>query len=66
MLTGQGGNIGIYIGETHVFMIDDQLDRLSEKLKNTISCLTEKPIAFLFNTHMHGDPLTRKNFKAMF
>ncbi len=55
MLTGQGGNIGIYVGETHVFMIDDQFDRLSEKLKTAISSLTDKPIAFLFNTHMHGD-----------
>ncbi len=55
MLTGQGGNIGVYIGETHVFMIDDQFDRLSEKLKTAISSLTDKPIAFLFNTHMHGD-----------
>lgn len=55
MLTGQGGNIGIYVGETHVFMIDDQFERLSEKLKTAISSLTDKPIAFLFNTHMHGD-----------
>lgn len=55
MLTGQGGNIGIYVGETHVFMIDDQFDRLSEKLKVAINSLTDKPIAFLFNTHMHGD-----------
>lgn len=55
MLTGQGGNIGIYVGETHVFMIDDQFERLSEKLKVAISGLTDKPIAFLFNTHMHGD-----------
>jgi len=55
MLTGQGGNIGIYVGEDHVFMIDDQFARLSDKLKTTISSLTDKPIAFLFNTHMHGD-----------
>jgi glyoxylase-like metal-dependent hydrolase (beta-lactamase superfamily II) len=55
MLTGQGGNIGIFVGETHVFMIDDQFDRLSEKIKTAISSLTEKPLAFLFNTHMHGD-----------
>lgn len=55
MLTGQGGNIGIYVGETHVLMIDDQFDRLSEKLKVAINSLTDKPIAFLFNTHMHGD-----------
>ena len=55
MLTGQGGNIGIYVGEEYVFMIDDQFDRLSDKIKATINQLSEKPIAFLFNTHMHGD-----------
>ncbi len=55
MLTGQGGNIGIYVGDTNVFMIDDQFDILSEKIKTAISELTDKPIATLFNTHMHGD-----------
>lgn len=55
MLTGQGGNIGIYVGEKYVFMIDDQFDRLSKQIKASISTLTDKPIAFLFNTHMHGD-----------
>ncbi|MGB5386756.1 MAG: MBL fold metallo-hydrolase [Eudoraea sp.] len=55
MLTGQGGNIGIYIGQKNVFMIDDQFDRLSDKIKAAIKSLTNKPIAFLFNTHMHGD-----------
>jgi cyclase len=55
MLTGQGGNIGIYVGETNVFMIDDQFDRLSDKIKTSITSLTDKPIVTLFNTHMHGD-----------
>lgn len=55
MLTGQGGNIGIYVGEKHVFMIDDQFDHLSDKIKTAISKITDKPIAFLFNTHLHGD-----------
>lgn len=55
MLTGQGGNIGIYVGAEYVFMIDDQFDHLSEKIKTAIGTLTDKPIAFLFNTHMHGD-----------
>lgn len=55
MLTGQGGNIGIYVGETNVFMIDDQFDHLSAKIKTAIGTLTDKPIATLFNTHMHGD-----------
>jgi len=55
MLTGQGGNIGIYVGETYVFMIDDQFDRISTENKAAIRTISDKPIAFLFNTHMHGD-----------
>ncbi len=55
MLTGQGGNIGIYVGEEYVFMIDDQFERLNQKIKSAIATLSDKPIAFLFNTHMHGD-----------
>lgn len=55
MLTGQGGNIGIYVGAESVFMIDDQFERLSDAIKKTIKSLTDKPISFLFNTHMHGD-----------
>ncbi|WKB81624.1 MBL fold metallo-hydrolase [Cellulophaga lytica] len=55
MLTGQGGNIGVYIGEDYVFMIDDQFSRLSLKIKQAIKSITTKPIAYLLNTHMHGD-----------
>ncbi len=55
MLTGSGGNIGIYVGEDNVFMIDDQFAPLSEKIKTAIGTLTNKPISYLVNTHMHGD-----------
>ncbi|MCK5442416.1 MAG: MBL fold metallo-hydrolase [Maribacter sp.] len=55
MLTGQGGNIGIYIGQNTIFMIDDQFERLSNQIKKAIGSLTDQPISFLFNTHMHGD-----------
>ena len=55
MLTGQGGNIGISIGEDGVFMIDDQFARLSEKILIAIRKLSDKPIKILVNTHYHGD-----------
>jgi glyoxylase-like metal-dependent hydrolase (beta-lactamase superfamily II) len=55
MLTGQGGNIGISIGEDGVFMIDDQFARLSEKILIAIRKLSDKPIKLLVNTHWHGD-----------
>ncbi|WP_136466064.1 MBL fold metallo-hydrolase [Flagellimonas onchidii] len=55
MLTGRGGNIGIYVGDNRVFMIDDQFAPLSNKIKAAIATLTNKPISYLVNTHMHGD-----------
>lgn len=55
MLTGNGGNIGIYLGTEQVFMVDDQFAPLSEKIKAAIATLTNKPISYLVNTHMHGD-----------
>ncbi|WP_190811133.1 MBL fold metallo-hydrolase [Flagellimonas sp. S3867] len=55
MLTGRGGNIGIYVGNDQVFMVDDQFAPLSNKIKAAISTLTDKPISYLVNTHMHGD-----------
>ena len=32
MLKGQGGNIGLFVGEDAVFMIDDQFARLTPKI----------------------------------
>lgn len=55
MLTGRGGNIGIYVGNDKVFMVDDQFAPLSNKIKATIATLTDKPVTYLVNTHMHGD-----------
>ncbi len=55
MLIGQGGNIGVSIGEDGVFVIDDQFARLSPKIISAIRTLSDKPIKFLANTHWHGD-----------
>ena len=55
MLVGAGGNIGISTGEDGVFMVDDQFAPLSEKIQAAISTLSDKPVKFLMNTHLHGD-----------
>ena len=44
MLKGRGGNIGVYVGQDNVFMIDDQFAPLSKKIKEAIETLTDKPI----------------------
>ena len=55
MLTGQGGNIGVMIGEDGTFMIDDQFAPLSEEILQTIEALGGEAPRFLINTHFHGD-----------
>jgi glyoxylase-like metal-dependent hydrolase (beta-lactamase superfamily II) len=55
MLSGQGGNIGVCVGEDGVFLIDDQFAPLTPQIVEEIRKLSEKPVRFVFNTHWHGD-----------
>jgi cyclase len=54
-LEGQGGNVGLLVGDDGVLLIDDQFAPLSEKLLAAIRELSDKPIRMLVNTHVHGD-----------
>ncbi|HEU5460763.1 MAG TPA: MBL fold metallo-hydrolase [Nitrososphaeraceae archaeon] len=55
MLKGSGGNIIVSAGQDGVFMVDDQFAPLTEKIKETISKITDQPIKFVINTHLHPD-----------
>lgn len=55
MLKGQGGNIGLFVGEDGAFMIDDQFAVLTPKILKAIKGITDKPVKYLINTHWHGD-----------
>jgi len=55
MLIGQGGNIGVSVGEDGVFVIDDQFAQLTPKILDAIKKLSDKPIQYVVNTHYHGD-----------
>ena len=54
-LEGRGGNVGLFIGDDGVFLIDDQYAPLTDKIVAAIRTLSDKPIRFLINTHMHPD-----------
>ena len=54
-LEGQGGNIGLSIGDDGVVMIDDQFAPLSDRIRSTINGISNGNIRFLINTHVHGD-----------
>ncbi len=55
MLTGQGGNIGLFIGPDGTFLIDDQFAPLTEKILAAIKAVGGEQPKFLINTHYHGD-----------
>ena len=54
-LQGQGGNIGVSVGEDGVVMIDDQYAPLTDKIVAAIRGISDGDIRFLINTHVHGD-----------
>jgi cyclase len=55
MLKGRGGNIAISAGEDGVYIIDDQVQPLTDQLLVAISKISDQPIRFVINTHYHGD-----------
>lgn len=54
-LEGRGGNIGLSVGEDGVVMIDDQFAQLTDRIVAAIREISDGPIRFVINTHIHGD-----------
>jgi glyoxylase-like metal-dependent hydrolase (beta-lactamase superfamily II) len=54
-LEGQGGNVGVLVGDDGVLIIDDQFAPLTEKIMAAVKKLSTKPVRLLVNTHVHGD-----------
>jgi len=50
-----GGNIGLSIGEDGVVMIDDSMPPMLSIMETAIKSVTDNPVDFLINTHVHGD-----------
>ena len=55
MLTGQGGNIGVCVGDDGIVIVDDQYAGLAPKIISALNGISDKPIRFIINTHYHGD-----------
>jgi len=54
-LEGEGGNIGLSVGEDGIIIIDDQFAPLTEKILAAIRTISSAEIRFLINTHVHDD-----------
>lgn len=55
MLAGRGGNMGACVGPDGILLIDDQFAPLAEKIRAALRDLDPGPLAFILNTHHHGD-----------
>ena len=58
MLEGANGfssNIGLFIGDEHVLLVDDGMAYITADLLATVEELAGKPADFVVNTHVHGD-----------
>lgn len=54
-LEGEGGRIGVLAGPDGILMVDSQFAPLSERILAAIRKISDGPIRFLINTHVHGD-----------
>jgi glyoxylase-like metal-dependent hydrolase (beta-lactamase superfamily II) len=54
-LFGNGGNIGVSVGEDGVFLIDDQFAPLTPAINAALAELSAAPVHFVLNTHWHFD-----------
>jgi glyoxylase-like metal-dependent hydrolase (beta-lactamase superfamily II) len=55
MLVGAGGNTTIQVGEEGVLVVDTQFAPLSDRILAAIRSLSDKPIRYVVNTHLHPD-----------
>ncbi len=55
MLVGRGGNLGVSYGPDGVFLVDDQLAPLTDRILAALRELHEDPPRFVLNTHWHFD-----------
>jgi cyclase len=55
MLMGRGGNIGLTVGTDGAAIIDDQFADMAPKIRAAVAMLSDQPVEFVINTHLHGD-----------
>ena len=55
MLVGAGGNITVQVGDDGVLLVDAGLAGTTDKVYAAIKSLSDKPIRYIINTHLHAD-----------
>jgi glyoxylase-like metal-dependent hydrolase (beta-lactamase superfamily II) len=55
LLEGAGGNISASVGPDGILIVDDEFLPLAEKIDAALGKLSDKPLQYVVNTHVHGD-----------
>ncbi|HTC51799.1 MAG TPA: MBL fold metallo-hydrolase [Steroidobacteraceae bacterium] len=55
MLVGAGGNITVQTGSDGVLLVDTGLAPMSDKVLAAVRTLSDKPIRYIIDTHVHAD-----------
>ena len=55
MMVGPGGNVTIQIGKDGVLLVDTMFAPLAPRIAAEIKKLTDKPVRYIIDTHMHAD-----------
>jgi cyclase len=52
---GVAGNIGVFISENGLVLVDDQWEIIEDLILETIKSISKKDLSFIINTHFHHD-----------
>ena len=52
---GGGGNVGVFAGDDGVLLVDSLFAPLADRLVGAVRRVSDEPIRFLINTHVHPD-----------
>ena len=55
LLTGNGGNVAVVVGDAGLLMVDGGLPDRSGELAQSLAAVSSRPVTVLFNTHWHFD-----------
>jgi glyoxylase-like metal-dependent hydrolase (beta-lactamase superfamily II) len=55
MISGEGGNVAVYVTGDGVILIDDMFYRNTDDIRAKVASVTDQPIKYVLNTHQHDD-----------
>jgi cyclase len=55
LITGEGGNVAVYVTGEGVILVDDMFYRNTEDIVAKVATITDQPIVYVLNTHQHDD-----------